>query len=179
MIEHILPVIKDTADYLTALSLYKANEPLTSDEAAKLLAVYAKYQSQVENQDDLGFLKMCVAVDLLPGRTEEDAADFAALEIGSATLNTLFTAKKLVAGSEDLTTEAAARIVEQVQDETVLLPARVMLARIALDIMTGARNFVELQAQIRELAAFLTGISTETLDRYTTLVGEAWMKCRN
>ncbi len=179
MIERILPIIKDPEDYLTAISLFKADTPLTADEAGKLLAVYAKYQPQMEAETDPDFLKAGLAVDLLPGRAQEDAAVFAPLELGGATLDALFAAKKLVAGREELTNEAATSIVEQVQDETVLLPARVLLARIALDSMTGARNFVELQGEVRALAAFLTGIGAETLDRYTTLVGEVRQKCRN
>ena len=175
MLEQFLPAIKDPADYLAALSLFKADAPLTAEEAEKLLAVYAKYQTEMDDPD---YLRLCLAVDLLPGRTEKDMADFAPLGLGEKNLDALFAAKKIVTGTEELTVEKAAHIVEQVQDETVSLPARVLLARIALDCMAASRDYASLREQITTLAAFLTGCGTETLDRYTTLVGEVKVKCR-
>ena len=35
MLEQFLPAIKDPGDYLTALSLFKADAPLTQEEAEK------------------------------------------------------------------------------------------------------------------------------------------------
>ena len=44
--------------------------------------------------------------------------------------------------------------------------------------MTGVYNFSELQGPVRVLAAFLTGLGAETLDKYTILVSEVKTKCR-
>lgn len=175
MLEQFLPAIKDPADYITALSLFKVDAPLTAEEAEKLLAIYAKYQPEIDDPD---YLRLCLAADLLPGRTEEDMADFAPLGLGEKNLDAIFAAKKMVTGTEDLEGEKAARIVEQVQDETVSLPARVLLARVALDYMAASRDCASMREQIAALAGFLTGCGTETLDRYTTLVGEVKVKCR-
>lgn len=175
MLEQILPTIKDPADYLTALSLFKVDVPLTAEEAEKLLAVYAKYLPLAEDPD---YLKICLAVDLLPGRTREDTGDLAPLELGEATLDALFTAKTVAEGREDLTVQRAADIVAVVRNEDAAVAARVLLARLALDTMSASRDFALLREQVTDLAAFLTGCGTELLDRYTTLVGEVRMKCR-
>ena len=115
MLEQFLPAIKDPGDYLTALSLFKADAPLTAEEAEKLLAVYARYLPET---DDPEYCRVCLAADLLPGRT--DSADFAALELGEAALSALFSARDII-----------------------------------------------------------TGCGAGVLDRYTALVGEVRMKCRN
>lgn len=175
MLEQFLPAIKDPADYIAALSLFKVDAPLTDEEAEKLLAIYSKYQPEIDDPD---YLRVCLAVDLLPGRTEADAAVFAPLKMGKKNLDALFAAKKIVVGTEDLTVEKAAGIVEQVQNEGVSLPVRVLLARLALDCMAASRDCAALREQITALAAFLTGCGTETLDRYTALVGEVRVKCR-
>lgn len=173
MIEQILTEIKDPADYLSALSLFKADAPLTAEEADKLLALYAKYSDKIT---DRNYAKLCLAVDLLPGRSREDAGDFAALELGED-LNTLFAAKELLR-TQDMTEAAAQKVAAQVTGGGASEAARTVLARIALDVMTGARNFSELQGPVRTLAAFLTGLGAETLDKYTVLVTEVKAKCR-
>ena len=176
MLEQFLPAIKDPGDYLTALSLFKADAPLTAEEAEKLLAVYARYLPEAE---DPQYLKICLAADLLPGREREDAADFAPLELGEATLDALFAAKMVAAGKTDLTVQRAEEIAAVVRNGDAAMAARVLLARLALDAMSASREYVSLRGQIAELAAFLTGIGTQTLDRYTALVGEVRLKCRN
>lgn len=175
MLEQFLPAIKDPGDYLTALSLFKADAPLTAEEAKKLLAVYAKYLPDVE---DPQYLKICLAADLLPGREREDAADFAPLELGEATLDALFAARMVAAGKTDLTAQRAEEIVAMVQNEDAAMAARVLLARLALDAMSASRDFALLRQQVTELAKFLTGCGTELLDRYTVLAGEVRIKCR-
>ena len=102
MLEQFLPTIKDPADYITALSLFKFDTPLTAAEAEQLLALYAKYQPEAEDPD---YLKICLAVDLLPGRGREAAADFAALGLSERSLEALFTAQATVTGLEELTVE--------------------------------------------------------------------------
>lgn len=175
MLEQFLPAIKDPGDYLTALSLFKADAPLTREEAEKLLAVYARYLPEAE---DPQYLKICLAADLLPGREREDAADFAPLELGEATLDALFAAKMVAAGKTDLTVQRAEEIVAMVQNEDAAMAARVLLARLALDAMSASRDFALLRQQVTELAKFLTGCGTELLDRYTVLAGEVRIKCR-
>ena len=173
MIEHILSDIKDAGNYITALSLFKADAPLTAEETDKLLSLYAKYSDKIA---DRGFAKLCVAVDLLPGRSRENVADFAALELGDD-LNILFAAKELLR-SQDMTAETAQALVAQVTGGTASETARSVLARIALDVMTGMRNFGELLGPVQTLAAFLTSLGAETLDKYTVLVSEVKTKCR-
>ncbi len=175
MLEQFLPTIKDPADYITALSLFKVKEPLTKDDADSLLAVYGKY---LLNVDDPVYLKVCLAVDLLPGRSEADRADFAALELKDGELDALFTAKDIVSGAKEMTAEFAAGILKQAADETLSLPIRVLLARTALDAAAASRNFASMREQIAGLAAFLTGCGSETLDRYTVLAGEVRFKCK-
>ena len=175
MLEQFLPAIKDPGDYLTALSLFKADAPLTAEEAEKLLAVYARYLPEAE---DPQYLKICLAADLLPGREREDAADFAPLELGEATLDALFAAKMVAAGKTDLTVQRAEEIVATVQNEEAAMAARVLLARLALDAMSASRDFALLREQVTGLARFLTGCGTELLDRYTVLAGEVRIKCR-
>ena len=175
MLEQFLPAIKDPGDYLTALSLFKADAPLTAEEAEKLLAVYARYLPEAE---DPQYLKICLAADLLPGREREDAADFAPLELGEATLDALFAAKMVAAGKTDLTAQRAEEIVATVQNEEAAMTTRVLLARLALDAMSASRDFALLRQQVTELAKFLTGCGTELLDRYTVLAGEVRIKCR-
>ena len=174
MIEYILPTIKDPADYITALSLFKADAPLTAEEADKLLSLYAKYSDKIT---DRGFAKLCVAVDLLPGRSRENnVADFAALELGDD-LDALFLARDLLHGLE-LTAEQAQSAADWVVNSGASEAAKAVLARVGLDVMTGARNFSELQGPVRVLAAFLTGLGAETLDKYTVLVSEVKLRCR-
>lgn len=126
MIEQLLPTIKDPADYIAALSLFKVDVPLTKEEAERLLALYAKYRPEAEDPD---YLKICLAVDLLPGRDREDAAGLAALGLDERSLEALFTTKEVVAGREDLTEERAAHIVAQATDEALPMPLRVLVAR--------------------------------------------------
>ncbi len=175
MLEQFLPAIKDPADYIAALSIFKMDAPLTGEEATTLLALYAKYLPGVEDPE---YLKVCLAVDLLPGRDEANREDFAALELKDGELNALFTARDIAAWRKDMTPELAGAVLGTVTDEALALPVRVLLARAALDAAAGSRNFAAMREQIASLAAFLTGVGTEALDRYTALVGEVRLKCR-
>lgn len=176
MLERFLPVIKDPADYITALSLFRVDAPLTAEEAERLLAVYAKYLPDTEDPD---YCKVCLAADLLPGRTGEDRAAFAPLELGDETLDALFEVKSVASGREDVAGERAERIVQIVRDGRVALPVRILLARAALDNMAASRDIAALREQVAALAQFLTGCGEETLERYTALVGEVKLKCRS
>lgn len=97
-------------DYLTALSLFKVDAPLTGEEAGKLLEVYAKYLPET---DDPEYCKICLAADLLPGR--EDPADFAALELGDATVAALLEASGIIAGKAEVDGGRAKHIAEMVK----------------------------------------------------------------
>ena len=174
MLEQFLPAIKDPSDYLTALSLFKADAPLTAEEAEKLLAVYAKYLPETEDPE---YCRVCLAADLLPGR--EDPADFAALELGDAALSALFQARDVITGRVEADAERIRSVLDAVGDGAVPLPIRVLLARGALDAAAVSRDVASLRTEISALADFLTGCGTEILDRYTALVGEVRMKCRN
>lgn len=175
MLEQFLPTIKDPADYIAALSLFKVKEPLTKEDADSLLAIYTKY---LPDADDPAYLKICIAVDLLPGRGVEDKADFAALGLKDGELDALFTAKDIVSGAKAITAEFAAGILKQARDEALPLPVRVLLARTVLDAAASSRDFASMREQIAGLAEFLTGCGSETLDRYTVLVGEVRIKCK-
>lgn len=174
MLEQFLPAIKEPSDYLTALSLFKVDVPLTGEEAEKLLAVYDKYLPETSDPE---YCKICLAADLLPGR--EDAADFATLKLGEATIAALLEARDVITGRVETDADRASHIVEAVGNEEVALPVRVLLARGALDVMAGSRDVASLHTEITALAEFLSGCGTEVLDRYTPLVGEVRMKCRN
>lgn len=175
MIEKLLPIISDPEDYISALALFKAEPPLTGEEADRLRAIYEKYYP-IPGEPE--FAAVCVAVDLLPGRTEADKAVFAPLKLGENNLHALFLAKGILSGKHDPTVESAGEIVALVQGEKLNMAVRVLLARAALDMLSGAGNYVELYQQIISLAEFLTGCGPEVLDRYTILVGEVRSKCK-
>lgn len=175
MIEKIMPDLKDAGEYTTALAMFRET-PLTGEETDRLLKIYADFQP--ERGEDTDFLKLCLAADLLAEHPSADAGFFAALELSGAALAALFTAQKILTTGWIMESgDTAALAVEQVLDESACLPSRVLLARVALDVMIGARNFADIQAQIRTLAAFLSSLDTETLDRYTTLVTEVRTRC--
>ena len=175
MIDQVLPKIKDSADYMAAMAVFKPDAPLTEEEADKLLAVCARYLP--EYAEDTGFLKVGLAVDLLPGRSAEDAEYFKPLKLNSATLDVLFTAQKIVSMSGAVTAENAGAITAAVKDENADLPARVILARVALDSAASARDIASMRQDIFALAAFLTNCGGELMDRCTELVREVKTKC--
>lgn len=175
MIEYVLPSIKDASDYLTALSLFKADTPLTGEEAETLGRIYQRYGRDVDNR---ATAKLYIALDLLPGRTEEHRADFAGLELPDADLDALFLAKGIITGQLELTPEAAGQAVEAVTGGTLTRPVDIILARLVLDTMTGSRNFGGLREQVQALAEFLVSVGDEELDRYSVIMEEARIKCR-
>ena len=174
MLDKFLPEIKDPEDYLTAVSLFRTDRRLGKEEAEKLLDIYARY---LGGADDPAYIKACLAVDMLPGRTMEDAADLAALGLGDDDLRALFAArgiiyKKMEAGPQDVLDA-----VEQIRGGALSMPIKVLLARTALDAVAASRNFAAMREQAAFLAEFLTGCGVETLDRYTGLAEEVRMKC--
>ena len=79
MLDKILSTITDSSDYLAAISQFRAGASLSKREVKKLLELCAKY---VPGGEDATYARACLAVDLLSGRTEEDRAYFAPLELG-------------------------------------------------------------------------------------------------
>lgn len=65
-----------------------------------------------------------------------------------------------------------------VQDETVKLWARVLLARTALNTLAFSKELADIRAEVTALAEFLTDCGGEVLDRYAELAGEVRWKCR-
>lgn len=175
MIEYILPEIKDTDDYLTALSLFRIGEPLTNAEAASLINIYQKYEPQADNA---ARAKLYIALDMMPGRTADDEADFVGLNLPPQDLSGLFLVKKILTGNQELTDGIADSVVEAVQSGGLTRPLDILLARVALDSIAGARDFGGLREQAQALAEFLTGVGTEEMDRYSVIVEEAKIKCR-
>ncbi len=175
MIEYILPAIIDSEDYISALAVFKTGAGLEAEEVRKLLSLYTKYSDQVNDPEAA---KLCLALDLLPGRTREDAADFAALELPKDDLEALFLMRELMTGRKELTGEIADTIVAVVTEGVLTRPVDILLARAALDAISGSRDFSGLREQAAALAAFLTGLGPEVVDRYSVLLGEVRMKCR-
>lgn len=174
MLDKFLPEIKDTEDYLAVLSLFRMNGPLGKEEAEKLLDIYARY---LEAGDDPAYIKVCLAVDMLPGRTMDNAADFEALDLGDGDLRALFAARGLIYKKMEAEARDVLDAVEQIHSDTLSMPVKVLLARTALDAVAASRNFAAMREQAAALAEFLTGCGTEILDRYTGLAGEVRMKC--
>ena len=174
MIEYILPEIKDAGDYRAALSLFKADAPLSPEEAAQLMSIYEKYGKGAEAP---ALARLYIALDLLPGRTRDDIADFAALELTEDDLEALFLMQDLICGRAELTGAAASAVVAAVGG-LLTRPVDILLARAALDAISGSRDFSGLREQAAALAAFLTGLGPEVVDRYSVLLGEVRMKCR-
>lgn len=175
MLDRFLPMVKDPADYLTALSLFKTGSALSTEEADKLLAVYAKYLPDSEDQD---YMKLCLAADILPGRSSQDRGLFAALGLSEAELDALFLCRDLVIEDVELSDSYAGDVVRQALDETVMLPLRIMVARIALDRMVASEAYADLHGQISDLAAFLTACGAEAMEKYGPLIREVKLKCR-
>lgn len=173
MIGKLLPVIRDSADYITALSLFKADAPLNTEDAGKLVGIYQQYGESVE---DSALAKLYLALDLLPGRTAENAADFAGLELPEDDLNALFLAKDISGG--ELKGETADQVVETVTGGELTRPVDIILARTALDIMADSRDFGGLREQTQALAGYLASVGAEEMEKYSEIVEEARIKCR-
>lgn len=175
MLEQVLPIIRDPAEYIAALSLFRLEAPLTKEEADRLLEIYTKYLDQAE---DPGYARLCLAVDLLPGRGRETREDFASLGLEAEELETLFIVKELLMGEKEMTAERAKGARTAVEDEQLGMAYRILLARVALDLMATSGDYMAMREEIKALAAFLTGCGEELLDKYTILIGEVRMKCR-
>lgn len=175
MLDKMLNTITDSSDYLAAISLFQLKKPMTKADTKRLLGIYAKY---VPGADDPVYARACLAVDMLSGRTEEDRAYFAPLELGDENLDALFYIKEILNQDREITRQEAQKIVERVQDKSLDLYAQVLLARTALNVLAYNRDFVDIRDEVTALAEFLTSCGSEVLDRYGELVGEVRCKCR-
>lgn len=168
MLDRNLNAITDSADYLTAISLFQVKGPMKKKDVEKLLAVYARY---VPGADDPTYARACLAVDLLTGSAER--ACFAPLELGEGNLGALFAAKEILERSRrEVTGEEMKAVAAQVRDESLELYARVILARTVLNTVSCTRNFAQSREEVAALADFLAGCGAETLDRYAELVAD-------
>lgn len=174
MLRDFLNQMEDQGDYIAALALLRRDGALTDEEAGRLFELYEKYVPEAADPD---YVRACLAVYLLPGRSRADLADFAPLGLLDGELEALFSAAALTRG-EGLTAEQARDAAALAADETISLPVRVLLARIALDEMADSPHFVDMRPQIAALAEFLTGCGAEALERYTPLAREVKLKCR-
>ena len=164
MLGRFLQTITDPEDYLAAIATLQP-EPMTQESAAKAMQVYAKY---LPHGTEPGHAKLCMAVDLMVGRTEEENAFFAPLGLN---------AKEILDNKSGGTHPQAQEILEQVQDSTLHLAARVTLARCALDAMAARWDIVEFQEEIAALSGFLTGCGSEAMDKYSDMIREVRLQC--
>lgn len=172
MLAKILSEMKGLEDYKAIVPLLRSGCALTAEEAERLLEVCARHMPEITSQDEW---KVHIAVDLMPGRGREDADDFAALELGEKNLDALFTARE-VFGSNNPGTYADA-VVETLEDDGVLLPVRMLLARIALDRMSMGLDFAQLREKLKVMAEWLI-THGEELERYNDLIAEAQWRFR-
>lgn len=172
MIEMILPAIRDGADYIKALTLFRSQSPT---DAAELVGIYTKYAPHME---DAATAAIYIAIDLLPGRSMEDAGDFSSLGLSQADLESLFQAKTIAGGQHTLEQEEADAIVAATAGDSVSEPIKVLLARLALDALVSRGDCGAFSGQVSSLADYLASLGEDTLDKYTPMVSELRMKCR-
>lgn len=168
MLDRNLSAITDSADYLTAISLFQVKGTMKKKDVEKLLAVYAKY---IPGADDPTYAKVCLAVDFMAAGAELSC--FAPLELGDRNLDALFAARDILnASGRGVKKEELEAVMAQVRDESLELYARVILARIALNTVSCGGSFARSREAISDLADFLTGCGAETLDRYAELAAD-------
>ena len=78
MIEYILNALntreeKSQEDYITALAAFRGGGALEEEEAEKLAGIYEKYSRDAAHPE---LARLYMALDMLPGRSREDAAVF-------------------------------------------------------------------------------------------------------
>lgn len=176
MIERILPNINDPADYIDALALLKADTIPATEEWDGLLALYTKYLPE-EDSGDRDYVILCLALDLMIANGNAEKADFDGRRLSKYDLDALFWVWELVGVKEDVDLPKAKAVTELAQEGQLSETARILLARTALDAMAASRNYLDMRAQIAEMAEILTGSDTARLDRCTRLLREVRYKC--
>ena len=182
MIEQILTTLgddKNQKDYVTALSMFQTGAPLKKPEADKLAALYEKYGTDAAHPE---LARLYMAVDLLPGRSREDAAVFAPLGLQEADLSALFTAKEtavMLRKEETPDTDTVDAAVAAATDGSLSKPVALFLARSLLNGLAWRWDFGGFRSQAAALAAFLIGEGEETMAEYEIFAEEMRRKCRN
>lgn len=174
MIEKVLQNAADAKDFINAAKLFRKDTPLTSQEAAQLAELYQKYGENIDSQDTA---KLCVAIDVLAGRSREDAKDFAGLGLSEADMDGLFLAFELVPGTKGLNRASADAVVRAVKGGQLTRPLDIIIARAALEVISRSWDFGGLREQAAELAEFLSSLGEAELDRWMELTKEAAWRC--
>ena len=172
MIEYILNALntreeKSQEDYITALAAFRGGGALEEEEAEKLAGIYEKYSRDAEHPE---LARLYMALDMLPGRSREDAAVFAALGLPQEDLDALFTAR-----------EMSAQLTEKEPPDEDVLEAAIdlFLARVLLNDLAWRWDFGGFRQQAARLAEFLIAAGPEVMTEYTIFLEEAGKKCRN
>lgn len=182
MIEQILTTLgdeKNQKDYVTALTMFQTGVPLTEPEADRLAGLYEKYGTDVDHPE---LARLYMAVDLLPGRSREDAAIFAPLGLREEDLSALFTAKEtavMLRKEETPDTDTVDAAVAVATGDTLSKPVALFLARSLLNGLAWRWDFGGFRTQAAALAAFLIGEGEETMTEYEIFMEEMRGKCRN
>ena len=174
MLGRFLQGITEAEDYLAAIAAFQSSGPMTREEAQRVLEVYARY---LPNGTEPGYARVCLAVDIMAGRTEEDAAFFAPLELEEGELTALFAARAVAGDKPGGSLKKAQELVKQVENEALSLAARVILARCALDSMAARWDLGKIRSEVAALSRFLTGCGSEVMDRYSDVIREVRLQC--
>lgn len=174
MLKDFLNMVSDPEDYIAVLTIFRKDETLTDEEVRRLVQLYEKYLPWAA---DVDYVRCCLAVHLVPGRSRANWTDFDSLGMLDGELEAVFTAVSIAQG-DGMSMDLAQDVATLVSDKALSVPARVLLARIALDEMADSPHFVEMRPQIAVLAEFLTECGAEVLEHCTSLVREVKMKCR-
>lgn len=179
MIEYILRNIKEQNDYMTALAMFRIDEPLTEAEVKELIPLYQKYGQDTAHPE---LAKQYMALDLMPGRGREDITYFTPLSLPEDNLSMLFLAKEtitLLKKDEAPDVDVVDAAVASAINGSAARPIDIFLARSILNYLPLRWDFGGFRKQAAELAAFLISTGASTMIEYELFLGEAWNKCRN
>ena len=184
MIEYILKALntreeKDQTDYITALTAFREDSALEENQVEKLTEIYEQYGRDTAHPE---LSRLYMALDLLPGRSREDAAVFATLGLNQADLDALFTAREMstkLTEREMPDKEALDAAVETATGGSLSRPVDLFLARVLLNDIAWRWDFGGFRHQAAELAGFLIEAGVDTMNAYTIFMEEAGKKCRN
>ncbi len=166
--------ITDQSAYTDLLAVLRRDIELDAGTVERLVALYREHGQGVNSDEEA---RLRIAVDMLPGRERCDMADFSGIGLAENSLDALFTAQEILIRADEFNTDGAQKILDTVEDESIDLTLRAALARIALDAMMGARNFGAVVEQVGELAAFLSQLETDEMEKCAELVMEVNHKC--
>lgn len=184
MIEYILNALntreeKSQEDYITALAAFRGGGALEEEEAEKLAGIYEKYSRDAAHPE---LARLYMALDMLPGRSREDAAVFAALGLPQEDLDALFTAREMSAQlteKEPPDEDVLEAAIEAATGGALSRPIDLFLARVLLNDLAWRWDFGGFRQQAARLAEFLIAAGPEVMTEYTIFLEEAGKKCRN